>query len=236
MTYSYTTQLLTFSTVPVSGTFTLVLLGNGNTGPLAFNAPSGTISNAFLQSAYGKPVAVTGNTTSGLTLGFPGSPIGSLPLLIVTANTLLDSMGNAVTVTPTMLSTVPLSPGEQTASNAQLAALQAQANQQFINMFLVAQENAIKLGQTIVYLSTFKYCDIIALTNYFQNQGYFINYPDVAPINGAQPAELFGPAWIAYWENQVPSNAQLPFTNPIRIGIAWSPPNFQFLPLFEQEV
>ena len=236
MTYTYVTQLLTFSTVPVSGAYTLFLVGNGNTGQVQWNASGGDISSAFLASAYGHPVAVTGNTTIGLTLGFPASPIGSLPLLSIMNNSLLDTNGKSVSIVASMLSTIEVGLSAQTASVNNSNALKAEANQKFINQFQVAQQNAINLGKTVVYLSTFKYCDTVYLTNYFQNLGYYITYPDVAPINGAQPAELFGPAWIAYWENQVPDNALHPFQNPLRIGIAWSPPNFQFLPLFDQEV
>jgi hypothetical protein len=236
MTYTFVTQLLTFSTVPVAGTYNLVLTGNGTAGPIQWNSPGGDISAAFLSSTYGSAVSVVGNTTTGITIGFIGAPIRTLPLLAATSNSLVDVDGNPVVVTISMLSTVELGTTAQTYSNNNLAALKAQANQEFINQFQVAQAQATLQGKTVVYLSTFRNCDIVFLSNYFQNLGYYITYPDVAPINGAQPAELFGPAWIAYWENQVPDNALKPFSNPTRIGIAWSPPNFQFLPLFDQEV
>jgi hypothetical protein len=194
------------------------------------------IGLAFLQSAYGNPVAVSGSTTAGLTLSFPASPIGTLPLLVLGANSLADVDGNPVNVVPSMLSQVGSGVQAQTDSTNTKTALVNEANQKFINEFLVAQANAEQLGNTVVYLTTFAHCDVSYLLNYFQNLGYYVTFPDLAPINGAQPAELFGPAWISYWENQVPNAVLRKPENPLRIGIAWSPPNFQFLPLYNEEV
>jgi hypothetical protein len=108
---------------------------------------------------------------------------------------------------------------------ANLTDLVNAANQQFIDQFVVAQNNAITLGQTGVYLTTFQHCNIKTLMDYFVNLGYYVTFPDFAPLNGSQPGELFGPAWIAYWESQIipGPNGTVPH-NPTRMGIAWVPP------------
>ena len=134
------------------------------------------------------------------------------------------------------MATPPNAATALTESDAQNTALTDAANAAFIDQFVQAQNNAISLGHSVVFLTTFAHCDISFLMNYFINLNYFVTLPDLAPINGAQPAELFGPAWIAFWENQVPNLAGHPLRNPVRLGIAWSPPNFQFLPPINEPV
>lgn len=121
------------------------------------------------------------------------------------------------------MATPPSAQAAQTASSAQQTALTNAANQSFINQFIQAQNNAIALGKSEVYLTTFEHCDITYLMNYFVGLGYYITFPEYAPVNGSQPGELFGPAWLAYWEEQLLPNNTKPH-NPTRMGIAWVPP------------
>ncbi len=116
-----------------------------------------------------------------------------------------------------------------TASEAEKTILQNAANTLWISLATQAINNAIGLGQYEVYLSTFDNCVPSYLLNYFNNLGYYVTFPDFSPLNGAQPGELFGAAWIAYWENQVPLASGHPLRNPVRIGLAWHPP---FIPPF----
>ena len=121
------------------------------------------------------------------------------------------------------MATPPTAQEANTVSQANLTALKDAANQKFINDAVTMIANAQQLGQTQIYLTTFDYCDIVYLMNYFIGLGYYITFPEYAPIEGSQPGELFGPSWIAYWESQLLPNNTMPH-NPTRMGIAWVPP------------
>lgn len=103
-------------------------------------------------------------------------------------------------------------------------ALEAAANQQFIDQATVAIEQAISNGQVVAYLTTFENCNLMMLGTYFQNLGYSIILPDYFPLNGGQPAELFGPSYVAYWENQLLYLHGRRLRNPTRIGFSWAIP------------
>jgi hypothetical protein len=121
------------------------------------------------------------------------------------------------------MATPPLASAALITSEADLAALQATANQNFIDQAVAAISNAQAQGQQVVYMTTFQYCDFNYLATYFQQKGYTVVFPDYAPSNGAQPAGLFGPDWVAYWQNQLIPTGLKP-QNPIRMGFAWSLP------------
>jgi hypothetical protein len=122
------------------------------------------------------------------------------------------------------MATPPNATTANTTTQANLTALQAAANSLWISQAAAAINQAVTLGQSSVYLTTFEHCVPSYLLNYFNNLGYYVTFPDWSPLNGAQPAELFGAAWIAYWENQVPLASGHPLRNPVRIGLSWTPP------------
>jgi hypothetical protein len=229
MPFTYPVQTLAFSSVPVSGSYDLALSGVDQTGPIQWNAANSDIIAAFLAGPGAYAVAVTGNTAVGLIIGFTALALGSIPTMTVLNNTLRDNRGNQVFIQLATISGPILGPVTNTASTSILTNLQNQANALWIQQACQAIQNAVNLGQSEVYLTTFEHCVPSYLLNFFQNIGYYVTFPDWSPLNGAQPGELFGAAWIAYWENQVPLAAGHPLRNPVRIGLSWTPP---FIPPF----
>lgn len=224
MPFTYPVQTLAFSSVPISGSFDLALSGVDQTSALAWNATPSDIVAAFLAGPGTYAVTCTGNTTVGLIIGFTALALGSIPTMTVLNNTLLDNRGNQVQIQLATISGPILGPVTNTASTSILTALQTQANNLWIQLACQAIQNAVNLGQSNVYLTTFEHCVPSYLLNYFQSLGYYVTFPDFSPLNGAQPGELFGAAWIAYWENQVPLASGHPLHNPLRIGLSWTPP------------
>jgi hypothetical protein len=121
-----------------------------------------------------------------------------------------------------MANTPPVQASVANSSTAtDLAALQAAANQAFINDAAVAIQQAIANGHYICYLVTTKYCDTPSLLNYFVSLGYQVQFPDAPNFYNGQPAELFGEAYVAYWTyNLAPQG----IPNPTRIGLSWATP------------
>jgi hypothetical protein len=116
--------------------------------------------------------------------------------------------------------TPPLASVAKTDSEADLTALKDAANQNFINDAIVAIAQANANGQFEVFMTTHEYCDVRYLAKYFQNLGYSINFPEYPWTHGGQPAELFGQAYIDYWEFQLTYMVR-DMKNPIRIGFGW---------------
>lgn len=101
---------------------------------------------------------------------------------------------------------------------ADLAALQAAANANFIDQAGQAIDNAVALGQIQVFLTTFENVDIETIHNYFLGLGYIVGFPDAFTLRG-QPAELFGESLEEFWDrNSLPPM----LTNPTRILLDWS--------------
>jgi hypothetical protein len=116
--------------------------------------------------------------------------------------------------------TPPNASAAKTTSDTDKVALTAAANQAFIDNSVVAINQATANGKYEVFQMTSEHCDFNQLALYFQNLGYQVFFPDFPPFDGSQPAELFGPFYIAYWENQlIPTNMRP--RNPVRLGLRW---------------
>jgi hypothetical protein len=92
-------QTLSFSAIAASGNFTLYFGGNA-TSSIAWNAVLTTIQADIIAVTGMSSVTVTGSISSqSLVLTWPGV-LGSIPVAVVSANTLATSGSVAITVTP----------------------------------------------------------------------------------------------------------------------------------------
>jgi len=122
------------------------------------------------------------------------------------------------------MATPPLASAAKATSDTDLAALVTAANNQFIDQATQAIANATALGKFEVFLTTFDPCDLNVLTQYFIGLGYAVAFPDFVAAQGSQPAQLFGPDFAAYFNNQLlPFNTQP--KNPTRMGLSWRLPS-----------
>jgi hypothetical protein len=122
------------------------------------------------------------------------------------------------------MATPPLASVSKTDSDADLAALVTAANDAFIDQAATAIAEATAQGKFEVFLYTVDPCDLSFLSQYFFNLGYAVAFPDFVAAQGSQPAQLFGPDFAAYFNNQLlPFNTQP--KNPTRMGLSWRVPS-----------
>lgn len=88
------------------------------------------------------------------------------------------------------------------------------ANQVFIDGADAAIANAIELGKFRITLNSIQHMSINDIVDYYSDLGYAISAP---PCFIGQPALLFGPFWVAYWNNKKICNCK----NPCKISISW---------------
>lgn len=98
-------QMISFSSVPVAGTWQLAL-GGSETALLPFNANAAQVQTAIRTMDYASGCIVTGDYTAGFTVTFAGEGTGGLmvqPLFVIRENALTNSVPAAVTITPTIV-------------------------------------------------------------------------------------------------------------------------------------
>lgn len=93
-------QRLTFSAVPVTGTWSITYNGQ-TTSSLAYNASTATIQTALNALSNLSGVVVTGGYSSYIQIEFAGTDGEKDHVMVSTANTLADGGSNPITITPT---------------------------------------------------------------------------------------------------------------------------------------
>lgn len=120
------------------------------------------------------------------------------------------------------MATPPNKATANTDAQTALDAIQAAADQAFIDDAAAAILEAIDQGKFEVSLTTGPDVNTKAIFDYFVALGYTVTYPGQNMLAGnrqPQPAELFGEAWEEFWENGIP-----PAKGPVRLTLFWVTP------------
>lgn len=119
------------------------------------------------------------------------------------------------------MSSLPASTAD-TDSQTALNALRAADNANFILAVDQAILDAIAQGETQISANTFGNVNAQTVTEYYVNLGYKVSFPDFRTNIGNQPAQLFGDAWVSFWQGTLAGYLGFVPKNPMRLLIGWS--------------